>query len=156
MCAVDIQPFAFAAREFLRTHLVGKEVAFTVTHTIPSGGEFATILSAPPAPGQPPQDVALNVVSHGWAKVRDNASDALKEAAAKAEAEGLGVWSSEPEAQRTVAYQMPADAQAFLSEYKGKEIDAIVEQVRDGTQLRVRLLLDKDNHQFINLVSHRT
>lgn len=29
---------------------------------------------------------------------------------------------------------------------------AIVEQVRDGTQLRVRLLLDDNSHQFINLV----
>ena len=30
---------------------------------------------------------------------------------------------------------------------------AIVEQVRDGTQLRVRLLLDDQHHQFVNLVS---
>jgi hypothetical protein len=30
---------------------------------------------------------------------------------------------------------------------------AIVEQVRDGTQLRVRLLLDDQQHQFVNLVS---
>jgi staphylococcal nuclease domain-containing protein 1 len=29
---------------------------------------------------------------------------------------------------------------------------AIVEQVRDGTQLRVRLILDDSTHQFINLV----
>jgi staphylococcal nuclease domain-containing protein 1 len=29
---------------------------------------------------------------------------------------------------------------------------AIVEQVRDGTQIRVRLLLDDHTHQFINLV----
>ncbi len=29
---------------------------------------------------------------------------------------------------------------------------AIVEQVRDGTQMRVRLMLDEHNHQFINLV----
>lgn len=126
-----------------------------MTHTIPSGGEFATILSAPPGPGQPPQDVAQLVVSNGWAKVRDNASEALKEAQEKAEAEGRGVWSTEPESQRTVAYQMPADAHAFIAEHKGEEIDAIVEQVRDGTQLRVRLLLGKDHHQFINLVSQR-
>lgn len=33
---------------------------------------------------------------------------------------------------------------------------AIVEQVRDGTQLRVRLLLDDEHHQFINLVSRST
>lgn len=47
---------------------------------------------------------------------------------------------------------MPADAHAFINEYKGKDINAIVEQVRDGSQLRVRLLLDDTNHQFVNLV----
>ena len=47
---------------------------------------------------------------------------------------------------------MPSDPQAFIEEHKGKDIDAIVEQVRDGTQIRVRLLLDDQNHQFINLV----
>lgn len=30
---------------------------------------------------------------------------------------------------------------------------AIVEQVRDGSSIRVRLLLEDDSHQFINLVS---
>lgn len=47
---------------------------------------------------------------------------------------------------------MPADAHAFINEHKGKDISAIVEQVRDGTQLRVRLLLDDTHHQFVNLV----
>lgn len=47
---------------------------------------------------------------------------------------------------------MPADPHAFIAEYKDKELDAIVEQVRDGTQLRVRLLLDDSKHQIINLV----
>jgi len=72
-------------------------VAFTVTHTIPSGGEFATVLSAPPGPGQPPQDVATLVVSAGWAKARDNAPEALKDAEAAAQAEGKGIWAAEAE-----------------------------------------------------------
>lgn len=46
---------------------------------------------------------------------------------------------------------MPNDSQGFISEWKGKPIDAIVEQVRDGTTLRVRLLLSSDMHQFINI-----
>jgi hypothetical protein len=75
---------------------------------------------------------------------------------------------------------MPVDSQAFIDQYKGQDIDgkpeclavsttaakdtveqdltsirilAIVEQVRDGSSIRVRLLLDDDSHQFINLVS---
>ena len=62
--------------------------------------------------------------------------------------------------QRTVSFQMLSDPQAFIAEHKDKDIDALVEQVRDGTQLRVRLLLDDGNHQFVNLVrsilSHQT
>src|SRR3954465_13929093 len=69
---------------------------------------------------------------------------------------------------------MPTDSQAFINEYKGRDIDgggirygywsrihrclscffslAIVEQVRDGSAIRVRLLLENGQHQFINLV----
>jgi hypothetical protein len=76
---------------------VGKEVGFNVVHTIPSGGEFANVVSAPVGAGQPPQDVATVVVSAGWAKARDNAPEALKDAEAAAQAEGKGIWSAEAE-----------------------------------------------------------
>lgn len=65
---------------------------------------------------------------------------------------------------------MPPDAQAFLTAWKGKPIDgklfqiaivqlivdpqcsaALVESVRDGTTLRVRLMLPDNVHQVINL-----
>ncbi|KAF7376231.1 Nonsense-mediated mRNA decay factor [Mycena sanguinolenta] len=40
---------------------------------------------------------------------------------------------------------------AFVSEWKGKSLDAIVEQVRDGTTLRVRLLMPDGEHQVVNI-----
>lgn len=62
---------------------------------------------------------------------------------------------------------MPEDSQTFLTEWKGKPVDgecstsgkqlfadwspAIVEQVRDGSNLRVRLLLPNGDHQFANI-----
>ena len=65
---------------------------------------------------------------------------------------------------------MPTDSQAFISEWKGKPIDgtlsslcsyirltrfpflpAIVEQVKDGSTLRVRLLLPEGDHQLANI-----
>ena len=66
---------------------------------------------------------------------------------------------------------MPTDSQAFISEWKGKPIDgefavvlwfsglrlhvgnnlAVVEQVKDGSTVRVRLLMPDGEHQFINL-----
>lgn len=67
---------------------------------------------------------------------------------------------------------MPVDSQAFVSEWKGKPIDGespddpqlcgpefltplritgIVEQVRDGTTLRIRLLMPDGDHQMVNI-----
>jgi staphylococcal nuclease domain-containing protein 1 len=64
---------------------------------------------------------------------------------------------------------MPTDSQSFISEWKGKPIDgnhfrsirichshwsfikALVEQVKDGSTLRVRLLLPDGDHQFVNI-----
>jgi staphylococcal nuclease domain-containing protein 1 len=46
---------------------------------------------------------------------------------------------------------MPQDSQAFVSEWKGKSIDALVEQVRDGSTLRVRLFMPDGEHQLINI-----
>lgn len=112
----NTQPWAYPAREFLRTQLVGKEVAFNVVHSLPSGGEFATILSAPPAPGQPPQDVGTMVVGAGWGKARDNSSEALKDAEAKAQAEGKGQWATEGETVSVIAtnrFNLPATHRVF-------------------------------------------
>jgi staphylococcal nuclease domain-containing protein 1 len=62
---------------------------------------------------------------------------------------------------------MPLDSQAFIHEWKGKQLDgrwfnflttltilsflAIVESVRDATTLRVRLLMPEGEHQFVNV-----
>ncbi|WRT67103.1 uncharacterized protein IL334_004069 [Kwoniella shivajii] len=166
------EPYSFSAREYLRALLVGKEVAYNVTHTPTGPGperEFVSLFIAPAGPGQPPQEVAALVLAQGWAKMRDGVGEGdeavrrlgaeeakkreqLRAFEQQAKSEGKGVWAEQPESQRTVSFQMPADAQAFVAEHKDQDIDAIVEQVRDGTQLRVRLLLDEENHQFVNLV----
>lgn len=71
---------------------------------------------------------------------------------------------------RAVHHTMPNDSQAFVSEWKGKSLDgnlilpmisnlkdsstsmlAIVEQVRDGSTLRVRLLMPDGEHQVVNI-----
>lgn len=64
---------------------------------------------------------------------------------------------------------MPTDSQGFISEWKGRQLDgrrvlqyravsnlttantAIVEQVKDGSTFRLRLLMPEGDHQFINL-----
>jgi staphylococcal nuclease domain-containing protein 1 len=67
---------------------------------------------------------------------------------------------------------MPMDSQGYINEWKGKQLDgtqssvqslhpelnmnmsislAIVESVRDGTTLRVRLFMPDGEHQFVNI-----
>ncbi len=66
---------------------------------------------------------------------------------------------------------MPTDSQAFITEYKGQQIEGnprsiylmqttvlglttsigLVEQVKDGSTLRIRLLLPDGDHQFVNI-----
>ncbi|KAG0145579.1 hypothetical protein CROQUDRAFT_658503 [Cronartium quercuum f. sp. fusiforme G11] len=160
------ESWAFEAREFVRQMLVGKEVAFSISYTIPSGGEFGAIylMDNPTSP----LDVALEVVKNGWAKLRDSGKfgavdsddlmdgpekerrNALREYEEKAKQDGLGIWAdSKPSLE--VNYSMPEDPAAFLSEHKGKSLDAIIESVSNGTTVRARLLLRPDQHQFITL-----
>lgn len=46
---------------------------------------------------------------------------------------------------------MPTDSHAFMGEWRGKELDALVEQVKDGSTLRARLLLPDGDHNVVNL-----
>ncbi|KAK0561522.1 hypothetical protein OC861_005770 [Tilletia horrida] len=79
----------------------------------------------------------------GWkAKLR-----AIQEDAQSAQ---RGIWGPDDSLIK-VDYTMPEDTHSFLQEWKGKPIDAVVEQVRDGSMLRVRLFLTPRHHQLINL-----
>jgi staphylococcal nuclease domain-containing protein 1 len=48
-------------------------------------------------------------------------------------------------------HTMPVDSAAFMAEWRGTPLDAVVEQVKDGSTLRVRLLLPEGDHQVVNL-----
>ncbi|OAV88251.1 hypothetical protein PTTG_01501 [Puccinia triticina 1-1 BBBD Race 1] len=160
------EPWAFESREFIRSMIVGKEIGFTISYTIPSGGEFgvAHLLSG----SNPSVDVALEIVKNGWAKLRENTKPGnaddetggaspeqdrriqLKEAEETARREGRGLWAEDiPNLE--INYSMPEDPAAFLSEYKGKSLDAIIENVSNGTTVRARLLLSSNQHQFVTL-----
>lgn len=150
----DDEPFAWESREYLRKLCIGKEVVFkTDSSTAPSGREFASVLLSDGS------DVPKLVVSHGWAKVKTPSAQAKSEANSdltelleheeKAKQQGLGKWSEVPGASEASIRNLPPsamdassnfDAAAFTSENKGRSLQAIVEQVRDGSTLRVYLL----------------
>ncbi|XP_026377143.1 ribonuclease TUDOR 1-like [Papaver somniferum] len=147
------EPFAWESREFLRKLCIGKEVTFRVDYTVPSiGREFGSVFLGD-------KNLALLVVAEGWAKVREQGNNQKGEASPyltellrleeQAKTQGLGRWSKEPGASEAAIRDLPPsaigdpsnlDAMALLAANKGKPMQGIVEQVRDGSTVRVYLL----------------
>ncbi|KAF8332649.1 transcription factor [Cantharellus anzutake] len=148
--------YAFESREFLRVLVLGKEVTFTSTFSLPTTDNTPRDIGIAQINGI---NLAEHILAEGWAKVKEGKRDesdadkALKELESRARAAGKaqGVWNSYVrKGRRTVYHTMPADTQQFVSEWKGKTLDALVESVRDGSTVRVRLMLP-DVHQIVNL-----
>ncbi|KDQ53594.1 hypothetical protein JAAARDRAFT_72541 [Jaapia argillacea MUCL 33604] len=153
----DDEPWAFESREFLRALAVGKEITFTSIHSLPpsahedvprdlGNGEIGGV------------DLTIELLKHGWAKCKETKREAgeeenkRKEIENEAKAAGKGIWNPHGPKAHSVIHMMPTDSQGFITEWKGKSIDGIVEQVRDGSTLRIRLLMPDGDHQFVNIV----
>ncbi|CAN8256952.1 unnamed protein product [Cochlearia groenlandica] len=147
------EPFAWESKEFLRKLCIGKEVAFKVDYKVENiGREFGSVFLGH-------ENLAKLVVQNGWAKVRqpgqqkqDKASPYIAELLQleeQAKQEGFGCWSKVPGASEASIRNLPPsaigdsggfDAMGLLAENKGKPMEGIVEQVRDGSTIRVYLL----------------
>ncbi|KAJ7251525.1 hypothetical protein B0H12DRAFT_1119396 [Mycena haematopus] len=147
------EPWAYESREFLRALAVGKEISFISTHSLPND-EVTRDFGSAEIGGH---DLTTELLKNGWAKLKDIKREPTEEDLRKRELEneaksaGKGIWNPHGPQARTVHHTMPTDSQAFVSEWKGKSLDAIVEQVRDGTTLRVRLLMPDGEHQVVNI-----
>lgn len=169
------EAYAIQARDFLRTMVVGREISFEITYTIPASGatgqmEFGDVVLQRPGTTES-VDVALAVVEAGCAKVRESRSNeqegsseaarkaTLREAEERAKEVKKGLWADDVP-HSTVNYNMPDDADAFLGEHgQGKKLDACVEAVNNGSTVRVRLQTGQDTYQIVNLAyvaSHLT
>eukprot|EP00252_Welwitschia_mirabilis_P024927 TRINITY_DN7610_c0_g1_i1.p1 TRINITY_DN7610_c0_g1~~TRINITY_DN7610_c0_g1_i1.p1 ORF type:complete len:993 (+),score=268.32 TRINITY_DN7610_c0_g1_i1:311-3289(+) len=148
------EPFAWQSREFLRKLCIGKEVSFRVDYTVPNiQRDFGTVVLH-----EGNKNVAMAVVSGGWARVRDPGQQKVEENSyiaelvrleEQAKTQGYGKWTKEPGASEKAIRDIPPsaigdsssfDAAALLVANKGKPLEAFVEQVRDGSTLRVYLL----------------
>uniref|UniRef100_A0A7N0RJ48 Ribonuclease n=1 Tax=Kalanchoe fedtschenkoi TaxID=63787 RepID=A0A7N0RJ48_KALFE len=145
------EPFAWQSREFLRRLCIGKEVTFRVEYSVPSiGREFGSVFLGD-------KNLARLLVSEGWAKVREQGQKGevsphlaeLLHLEEKAKQEGLGRWNKDPSAAEGSIRNLPPsaigdpsnlDAMSLLAENKGRPMQGIVEQVRDGSTIRVYLL----------------
>ncbi|KAF9978105.1 hypothetical protein BGZ73_003677 [Actinomortierella ambigua] len=148
------EPFAFAARNFLRKLCVGKEVMFRVDYTVPSTGrEYGAIYLNQ-------ENVAHVLVREGWADVREVRGseaenvdvEALYSYKAEAQAAKRGIWSDTDKGLRKAHYTMDVDPDQFLETYKGKQLPAIIETIRDGSTVRACLTLPNGEYQYISLM----
>ncbi|KAH7888601.1 hypothetical protein F5I97DRAFT_1853998 [Phlebopus sp. FC_14] len=148
------EPWAFESRDFLRALAVGKPVFFTSTHSLPPNDDITRDLGTAEIGGV---DVTTEMLRNGWAKVKELKREPTEEDTrkrdleAEAKAAGKGIWNPHGPQARAVHHAMPPNSQAFVSEWKGKSIDALVEQVRDGSTLRVRLFMPDGEHQMVNI-----
>ncbi|OCH88265.1 transcription factor [Obba rivulosa] len=148
------EPWAFESREFLRTLAVGKPVTFSVIHSLPTNDDVPRDIGTAEINGQ---DLASELLRNGWAKLKDLKRDPTEEDLRRKDLEneaktaGRGIWNPHGPKARAVHHLMPTDSQVFISEYKGQTLDGIVEAVKDGSTLRIRLLMPDGEHQFINL-----
>ncbi|MQL77969.1 hypothetical protein Taro_010395 [Colocasia esculenta] len=154
----DDEHFAWDSREFLRKLCIGKEVTFRVDYTVPSiGREFGSVFLGD-------KNAALLVVAAGWAKVREQGKqkgeaspflEELKRLEEQAKEQSLGIWSQAntggpvPELKEASKRKLPPsaigdasnfDAMGLLAANKGRPMQGFVEQVRDGSTVRVYLL----------------
>ncbi|KAJ4959753.1 hypothetical protein NE237_019663 [Protea cynaroides] len=154
------EPFAWDSREYLRKLCIGKDVTFKVDYTVPSiGREFGSVFLGD-------KNVGLLVVSEGWAKVREQGQQKgeaspflaeLQRLEEQAKQQGVGRWSKVPGASDASIRNLPPsaigdpsnlDAMGLLAANKGRPMQGIVEQVRDGSTVRVYLLPD---FQFVQV-----
>ncbi|KAL1203817.1 Ribonuclease TUDOR 2 [Cardamine amara subsp. amara] len=148
------EPFAWESREYLRKLCIGKEVAFKVDYKVEAiaGREFGSVYLGN-------ENLAKLVVQNGWAKVREAGQQnqdkvspyiaELLQLETQAKQEGFGRWSKVPGAAEASVRNLPPsavgdsgnfDAMGLLAASKGKPMEGIVEQVRDGSTIRVYLL----------------
>eukprot|EP00124_Ichthyophonus_hoferi_P001257 Ihof_evm5s61 gene=Ihof_evmTU5s61 len=139
------EPFAWQAREALRHMLVGKQIKYVIEYTVPTTGrDFVRITT------KDGKDVASEMVAQGWLKVRPQTNqqstpehDNLLHLEQIAQNAGLGAWSKDPaviaKAVRNPQWNVDTDRSLVVSKHK---YNAVVEQVRDGSTLRLFLLPD--------------
>ncbi|KAH8874884.1 Staphylococcal nuclease domain-containing protein 1 [Schistosoma japonicum] len=137
--------FAWEAREFCRTLLIGKEVCYSVETELPSGRKYGCVYIGKSTNGE---NVALSLIEQGLAEVRklnptiadkNKMYQLLVTAQEQAKSLGKGRWSPNSAITREIVWSVE-DARNFFEKYKNQPLKAVVESVRDGCSLQVFIL----------------
>lgn len=152
------EAFAFQSREFLREACIGKPVQCKILYTIPgSGREFgsAIVKAGPELPDA--------LVKAGWVKVREDAGkkeddeealqrlEILRQLESEARSNGSGLWAGTG---GHIEVQNDLGGPDFMKQWKGKQVDGVIEKIFSGDRLLVRVLLsEKKHYQLMTLVA---
>eukprot|EP00118_Oscarella_pearsei_P025078 m.307457 g.307457 ORF g.307457 m.307457 type:complete len:902 (+) comp42308_c0_seq1:69-2774(+) len=136
------EPFAFEAREFVRKLLAGKQVTFAVEYKVPkSEREYGTVWIA-----RDGEDVNVKeeLLKEGLVEVRRTGTkpnEDLCRLEDLAKAAGKGKWNEDSTEKhvREVKWSLENVSQ-FVDRHHGKEMDGIVEFVRDACTMRIQLV----------------
>nr|XP_043632985.1 ribonuclease TUDOR 1-like [Erigeron canadensis] len=141
--------FAWQSREFLRELCIGKDIVFKTEYTIPNTSkECSSVFIGS-------KNIAKEVVTNGWAKVKEAKRKVTPEHAElltleqKAKRDQLGLWNKAPVAVKAAIRNLPPsavgnpsnlNAERLVAAKKFRRVEAIVEHVRDGSCLYAYLL----------------
>lgn len=150
----DEERLAFEARSFVIDSTVGKLIEFNITNTLNQGEssiEFGEV-HLPKVHFPKSEDLTTHIIRNGWAKLRNNIDGPLNVVQDLAKIKHRGIWNYDNNLKRNVQFSLAqSNVEKFVHDYKSKTLVGLVEQVRDGSNVKIRLLLSNDNHQYINL-----
>lgn len=157
------EPWAWEAREFLRSKLIGEEVYFHSERPPNANRDYGVIyLGSDPATAP---NVTELLVQEGLVSVRkDNARtpspelQRLLDLEEAAKAAGKNKWGQSPsEHVRNIRWTQE-NQRNFVDQLAGKPVNAIIEHVRDGSTVRAFLVPHPDysylvqDFQYITLM----
>ena len=133
--------------------VVGKVVKFTVLYKISTGvnREYGMVFL------QTGETLPKAAIAEGWVKLRDDAArkddaegskgllEELELEQAKAKAASKGVWGASNGGKIENTYDIP-NPQDFLTQWKGKSLESIIERVLSGDRMIARLFLSPTKH----------
>lgn len=158
------EPWAWEAREFLRSKLIGEEVYFTSERPPNANRDYGVIYLGSDAATAP--NVTEMLVSEGLVSVRKDGGrqttpelQRLIDLEETAKSAGKGKWSNSSANEHVRNIKWTQENQRnFVDLLAGKPVNAIIEHVRDGSTVRAFLLPHPDystlvpEYQYITLM----
>jgi len=152
--AREDEPFAFQSREYLRKKLVGKQISYLIETRDPKSGKiYATVFYG--APGSQPENVAVSILSEGWATLRPTVNrerpelSELVNATEQAEKASRGVFNKAEAEKSKRPLEKEVNTTSIFDSVKGKPQAGVVESVVTGSRFRITLPKDYSSVELL-------